>query len=486
MKIRHMARLVAALGGILSAASLFLSGCSSGRPAVPTQPARPAATSLLATALPRTLRPATPDHTTASTSSLLPDENMPETSWKDFIIGDFSAVHAPVDQEGNRQLIFGNLRVDQLEAPPAKLSAFLGRWEGVENASEGYVPSQAVLFVQQIDEQRGKAYLWAGEQLQYPFYVKEVLFRVVPGDPPAIEWQGDLTGAPGGKGLTGRFRFSYDREDDLLRGGLYLLPDEQPARSIELQRGSSFFVYRDFLKFLQTRRIYFHEYADPTLQPHGWGYLVYLPEGYEADPGQTWPLLVFLIGTGERGQSAYLLTRHGPLKEIIAGRSLPFVIVTPMLNVSPDFRSFPETYLDGVFDEILADYQVDRDRVYLTGISMGGEATFRYALHRPELFAAIVPIAAFDARFFPAGQREGFTSSGLPFERLKDVPVWAFHGGEDEIIPLPVARQTVDALAEAGVDVRLTVLEGRGHDAWTEIYAGQELYDWLLVHSKPK
>jgi hypothetical protein len=412
--------------------------------------------------------------------------NLPETSWKDFPIGDFTTVHAPVNQDANRHLIFGSLQVTPPgENLPPDLAAFLGRWEGSEIVPEGSVPSQAVLFVQQIDEQDGKAYLWVGEQLQYPYFIKEIRFRVVPGNPPTIEWQGDLTGAPGGKGLTGRFQFSYDQQVERLRGGLSLPPDEQVTRSIEMKRGSSSFVYRNFLNFLESRRITFHEYADPALQQYGSGYLVYLPEGYEEDTSQTWPLLVFLIGTGERGQSIYLLTRHGPLKEIIDDQTLPFIVVTPMLNISSEFRSFSERYMDGMFDEILADYQVDRSRVYLTGISMGGEATYRYALHRPELFAAISPMSAFEARFFPAGLREGFTPSDQPLERLKGVPVWAIHGAEDGIIPLSVAQQTVDALTEAGVDVRFTVLQGRGHDAWSEIYTDPELYAWLLEHSQP-
>jgi hypothetical protein len=204
---------------------------------------------------------------------------LPETSWKDFPIGNFGAVHSPVDPDANRHLI---------RQPPGRLACgksslslatFLGRWEGTEIVPEGYLPSQAVLSIQQIDEQGGKAYRWVGEQLQYPFYVKEIRFRVIPGSPPSIEWQGDLTGAPGGKGLTGRFQFTLDEAGDLLRGELYVLPDERLDRSIELKRGDSSFVYRDFRKFLESRRITFHEYADPALQPYGWGYLVYLPEG---------------------------------------------------------------------------------------------------------------------------------------------------------------------------------------------------------------
>jgi predicted esterase len=94
-------------------------------------------------------------------------------------------------------------------------------------------------------------------------------------------------------------------------------------------------------------------------------------------------------------------------------------------------------------------------------------------------------MSAFEARFYPAGQREGFKPSDQPVERLKGVPVWAIHGAEDGIIPLSVAQQTVDALTQAGVEVRFTILEGLGHDAWTGMYADPELYAWLLEHSNP-
>jgi len=399
---------------------------------------------------------------------------------------EFAAVHSPVDGDDNQHLIFGNLRVtppaDEL---PPELAAFLGRWEGSELAPPDAIATKAVLFVEKIDNQGGKAYLWAGNELQYPFYVKEIRFRVIPGSPPSIEWQGDLTGAPGGKGLTGRFTFSYDRGGDVLRGGLSLPPYEQLARPSELQRGQSSFVYRNFEKFLKSRRITFHEYPDSQLQRYGWGYLVYLPEGYEEMPDQAWPLAVFLIGTGERGQSVYMLIKHGPLKYVLNQESLPFIIVVPMLNVSPEFRSFPETYLDEVFDEILANYRVDPSRIYLTGISMGGEATYRYALHQPGRFAALAPMGAFDAKYLPGAVQEGFMPFTLPMERIKQIPVWAFHGAQDRIIPLSAAQQTVDALIQAGGDVRFTILEDHGHDVWTEMYADPGLYEWMLEQHKP-
>ncbi len=152
-----------------------------------------------------------------------------------------------------------------------------------------------------------------------------------------------------------------------------------------------------------------------------------------------------------------------------------------MLHESDDYRSFPETYLSGALDEILADYRIDPKRIYLTGLSMGGEATYRFALYRPEVFAAIAPFAAFEPRFSSWAQAEGFKSSELPLRRLKDVPVWAFHGAKDPIVPLADAQKIVEALKQAGVDVHFTVLAEHDHDSWSEAFLSQAFYDWLLA-----
>jgi predicted peptidase len=170
---------------------------------------------------------------------------------------------------------------------------------------------------------------------------------------------------------------------------------QEVIRTIQLAHGESYRYYRDYPRYLARQRITFHAFEAATQHRVGWGYALYLPEGYEADPQQDWPLIVFLIGTGERGHSLSLLTKHGPLRTVLDGQPLPFIITSPMLEVSPDFRSFPEDYLDRLMEEILADYREDPGRVYLTGLSMGGEATYRYALHRPDLFAALAPLAAF-------------------------------------------------------------------------------------------
>lgn len=108
----------------------------------------------------------------------------------------------------------------------------------------------------------------------------------------------------------------------------------------------------------------------------------------------------------------------------------------------------------------------------MTGLSMGGEATYRYALHQPDMFAAIAPLAA-------------YLSSPPSMDPIKDLPVWAIHGADDFVVPLTLAQQPVEALKQAGGDIRFTIMEGHDHDVWTDTYSDPQFYDWLLEHQKP-
>lgn len=469
----------------LSLGLLILISCQANPAAMATRKTEPLSPSPQAAQSPVSpspgpASPPAPLRTTALTTAV-----SRQGSWRNFYTPDFTAVHKPLDSQDNEFLIFGNLPVmPPPEGLPRELAAFLGRWEGKEIGPYGETGNQAVLLVTQIGIQEGKAYLWAGADLQYPFFTKEIDFRVVPGKSPAIGWEADLTGAPGGKGVRAIVTFSHEGPPDRLAGSLRALDSGDEISSIELARGEKFHYFRNFAAYLEGKDIGFHAYREAALRRIGQGYLLYLPAGYASQVDQSWPLIVFLIGTGERGSSPSLLVKHGPLRDILDGDSLPFIIASPMLEVSPDFRSFPEKYLDGLMDELLADYAVDRGRIYLTGLSMGGEATYRYALHRPELFAALAPLAAFDPRYLPGSTEEGFQPFTRPWTRLKEIPVWAVHGRADPVVPLFAAQKTVDALRAAGGQVRFDIVAGGGHNIWSAFYSDPDFYQWLLAQHK--
>ena len=145
------------------------------------------------------------------------------------------------------------------------------------------------------------------------------------------------------------------------------------------------------------------------------GYLLFLPEGY-GEGGKKWPLMMFLHGAGERGSDLNLVKKHGPPRLIAEGRSFPFIIVAPQCPLE---RTWEPWLLTVLLDQITAAHAVDEDRVYVTGLSMGGFGTWGLATHAPDRFAAIAPICG-----------GGYPYLGF---RLRRLPVWAFHGALDEV-----------------------------------------------------
>lgn len=197
-------------------------------------------------------------------------------------------------------------------------------------------------------------------------------------------------------------------------------------------------------------------------------YLLSLPKGY-GENDKTWPLMMFLHGAGERGDDLDLVKKHGPPKLIDQGKALPFIVVSPQC---PAERWWPEKIdtLVALLDEIASKYAVDKDRIYLTGLSMGGFGTWALACDQPDRFAAIVPICGGGQRYLA--------------RRLKNVPVWAFHGAKDSVVPLELSEKMVEAVKRSGGDAKLTVYPEATHDSWTATYDNPKLYEWLLSHRK--
>lgn len=193
--------------------------------------------------------------------------------------------------------------------------------------------------------------------------------------------------------------------------------------------------------------------------------LVSLPEGYDADASRRWPLLVFLHGAGERGDSLETVSVHGPIKERRAGRDLPFVIVAPQV---PEGGRWTVGRVAAAMDDAIARYRIDTDRVYVTGLSMGGFGTWEAIEQMPDRIAAAVPICG-------GGNPIGIGAA-------KDVPVWNFHGAMDAVVPIGASVEMVRRLRAAGGDVTFTVYPDAGHDSWTETYANPAVYEWLLSH----
>ncbi len=190
-------------------------------------------------------------------------------------------------------------------------------------------------------------------------------------------------------------------------------------------------------------------------------YLLYLPKGYEKQ--SSWPLLLFLHGAGERGDDLNRVKVHGPPKLIEQGMEFPFIVVSPQC---PKDSWWQSVKLVALLDEIAEKYKVDPDRVYVTGLSMGGFGTWRLAALVPQRLAAIVPICG----------------GGEPLlaKHFAHLPVWVFHGAKDSVVPIRRSEEMVEAIKKCGGHPKFTVYPDAGHNSWTKAYDNPQLYQWLL------
>jgi predicted peptidase len=196
-----------------------------------------------------------------------------------------------------------------------------------------------------------------------------------------------------------------------------------------------------------------------------YNYLLFLPEGYAASK-KRWPLMLFLHGAGDAGTNLDRVRILGPPKIVESQPDFPFILVSPQ---SPE-RSWNVDFLNAFLDEVIRKYRADKDRVYLTGASMGGSGTWALAAAHPEKFAAIAPLCG--------------TGDPAHAQELARLPIWVFHGAKDPVVPLSHATVMVDAIKAAGGDIRLTVYPEGKHDVWTETYNNPELYRWFLEHKR--
>jgi len=195
-------------------------------------------------------------------------------------------------------------------------------------------------------------------------------------------------------------------------------------------------------------------------------YLLYLPKNYNTAQEKI-PLLLFLHGSGERGNDINLVKTHGPAKLIEQGKDFPFIVVSPQC---PENVWWSTDDLSALIDDVVQKYNVDEKRIYVTGLSMGGFGTWALAEKYPDKFAAIAPVCG--------------GGNPLTICKIGKLPVWVFHGAKDPVVPIKESQQMVDALKKCGNEAKLTVYPEAGHDAWTETYSNPELYDWLLKQKK--
>jgi len=197
-------------------------------------------------------------------------------------------------------------------------------------------------------------------------------------------------------------------------------------------------------------------------------YLLFLPAGYkEKETEKSWPLILFLHGSGERGSDLELVKRNGIAKIVEELADFPFITISPQCPEDSRWTEQAEIVML-LLEEIEEKYNVNPQKVYLTGLSMGGYGTWLLAAQHPEKFAAIAPICG------------GGDPQWAP--RLKDMPIWAFHGAQDDIVPLEKSQIMVRAVKEQGGNVCFTIYPEAGHDSWVKAYDDPELCQWFLAN----
>lgn len=199
-------------------------------------------------------------------------------------------------------------------------------------------------------------------------------------------------------------------------------------------------------------------------------YSLYLPPGFESASSIKWPVVFFLHGAGERGTDLSLIQKHGLVQQVHEGQDFPFILVAPQCREDWTWdRSLDD--LDCLLDEIIGIYPVDTERIYVTGLSMGGYGTWHWGARHPRVFAALVPIC-------------GGTMPLMGFPEkiavLKDMPIWVFHGADDQVVPPARSEELVQVLLSLNAPVRFTKYAGVGHNSWRRAYEEPELIPWLL------
>lgn len=205
-------------------------------------------------------------------------------------------------------------------------------------------------------------------------------------------------------------------------------------------------------------------------------YLFYVPESY--DPYKKWPLIVFLQGDGQRGDSPEILKNEYIPQLLEVNNDLPTLVVSPLL-ISGRWADHLEI-IEELVDYLINTLPIDSNRLYLTGLSVGGFDTWLYALSYPNRFAAIAPVAG--------GYIQGNPDTPPNICDIKKIWVWTFHGDSDDNVKLyqTININMVDALKKCGGKrVKFTLYEQTEHIyTWHKAYEDENLWKWLLSKSK--
>lgn len=234
-----------------------------------------------------------------------------------------------------------------------------------------------------------------------------------------------------------------------------------------------------------------------TVDGVAYRYQVFVPADWTAD--RQWPVVLFLHGSGERGDDGLLQTAVGLPGAIRSHRDrFPMLVVMPQLRANRRWHGVMDAMAMHALDAAIAEFHGDPRRVYLTGLSIGGQGTWLMAAKHPGRFAAIAPVCGFlrleddDDVLDPAD--DAAVTQEFPevlaadppaafARRIGKVPVWIFHGTLDDAVPVQHARRMDVAMRAGGGEVRYSEYPDANHNAWDHAYGEVGLVPWLLSHA---
>jgi predicted peptidase len=244
------------------------------------------------------------------------------------------------------------------------------------------------------------------------------------------------------------------------------------ARSVDAQRVETGFLDRTV-----------------TVSGQSYRYQIYVPADYASKP--KWPVILFLHGAGERGTDGLRQTTVGLAPAIRQdAKRYPAIVIFPQVPPDSQWVGTPGEVALAALKQTMTELRGDPDRVYLTGLSMGGHGTWYLAYRRPELFAAVAPICGW------VPEMQGFrgsvpvvpADSGAPLpalaRRLSKMPIWIFHGEMDAVVPVTGSREPAAAFKAISANAQYTEFMGLNHNSWDATYGSDEFARWLFAQSR--
>lgn len=223
-------------------------------------------------------------------------------------------------------------------------------------------------------------------------------------------------------------------------------------------------------------------YRQFELDGQTYGYTVFVPPDYR--PDKRWPVILFLHGSGERGDDGFLPTAIGIANAIRRNvRLCPAIVVIPQCRAGRTWDGPMLKMALHCLTQTAGAYSLDPERFYITGLSLGGAGTWQLGAMLADQVAAIAPVCGFvdQPRQPPSDERVLALAN-----RLRDVPVWCFHGDADHNVLVDHSRRMVESLRARGGNVRYTEYPGAGHAIWDRVYQDPMFWEWLLAQRRPQ